>query len=118
VTDLVTTGLAGPTGIGVTDNFIYWTDNGTDKIQRSDLDGSNVTDLVTTGLVNPRFLAVIVPEPSRALLSLLGLGVVGILFRKRKLNPLQPRAGGYGEGGGWKREFLSVHFSKVSITAS
>ncbi|KAA3597653.1 MAG: T9SS C-terminal target domain-containing protein [Calditrichaeota bacterium] len=32
---------------------IYWVDEGTDKIQRSDLDGSNVEDLVTTGLSIP-----------------------------------------------------------------
>ena len=29
---------------------LYWTDIGTDKIQRSNLDGSDVEDLVTTGL--------------------------------------------------------------------
>ena len=32
---------------------LYWSDWGTDKIQRSDLDGSNVEDLVTTGLDGP-----------------------------------------------------------------
>jgi len=37
---------------------IYWCDSGTDKIQRSDHDGSNVTDLVTTGLSNPRYISV------------------------------------------------------------
>ena len=31
---------------------MYWTDVGTDKIQRSNLDGSNVQDVVT-GLNNP-----------------------------------------------------------------
>ena len=36
---------------------MYWTDNGTDKIQRANLDGSNVEDLVTTGLSNPRGIA-------------------------------------------------------------
>ena len=36
---------------------IYWTDWGTDKIQRSNLDGSNVEDLVTTGLENPYGIA-------------------------------------------------------------
>ena len=36
---------------------IYWTDEGTDKIQRADLDGSNVEDLVTTGLSRPIGLA-------------------------------------------------------------
>ncbi|KAA3597872.1 MAG: T9SS C-terminal target domain-containing protein [Calditrichaeota bacterium] len=32
---------------------MYWTDYGTKKIQRSDLDGSNIEDLVTTGLGFP-----------------------------------------------------------------
>ena len=36
---------------------MYWTDYGTDKIQRANLDGSNVEDLITTGLTNPRGLA-------------------------------------------------------------
>ena len=35
----------------------YWTDPGTFKVQRSDLDGSNVTDLVT-GLTTPVGIAV------------------------------------------------------------
>ena len=38
-------------------NKLYWTDWGTDKIQRSNLDGSGVEDLVTTGLVSPVGLA-------------------------------------------------------------
>ena len=29
---------------------MYWTDSGTDKIQRANLDGSNVEDLITTGV--------------------------------------------------------------------
>ena len=36
---------------------LYWSDWGTDKIQRADLDGSNVEDLVTTGLAGPDGLA-------------------------------------------------------------
>ena len=36
---------------------MYWTDFGTDKIQRANLDGSNVEDLVTTGLSGPRGIA-------------------------------------------------------------
>ena len=32
---------------------IYWTDWINQKIQRSDLDGSNVEDLITTGLQTP-----------------------------------------------------------------
>ena len=36
---------------------MYWTDRGTDKIQRSNLDGSGVEDLVTTGLESPARIA-------------------------------------------------------------
>ena len=36
---------------------MYWIDPATDKIQRANLDGSNVTDLVTTGLSNPVSIA-------------------------------------------------------------
>ena len=36
---------------------MYWTAEGPPRIQRADLDGSNIEDLVTTGLVNPRGLA-------------------------------------------------------------
>ena len=48
----ITTGLRipGELALDVGASKIYWTDYGTDKIQRSDLDGSNVEDLVTTGL--------------------------------------------------------------------
>ena len=38
-------------------NKMYWTDWGTDKIQRSNLDGSGVEDLVTTGLAAPSGIA-------------------------------------------------------------
>ena len=36
---------------------LYWVDAGTDKIQRADLDGSNVEDLIITGLSSPTDLA-------------------------------------------------------------
>ena len=36
---------------------IYWTDSETDKIQRANLDGSQIEDLVTTGLDSPSGLA-------------------------------------------------------------
>ena len=36
---------------------MYWTDAGTDKIQRANLDGSQIEDLVTTGLDAPSGLA-------------------------------------------------------------
>jgi len=37
---------------------IYWTDTSSDKVQSSNLDGSNVQDIVTTGLISPQTLAV------------------------------------------------------------
>ena len=43
---------------------LYWTDRGTDKIQRSNLDGSGVEDLVTTGLEHPAGLALMCPAAS------------------------------------------------------
>ena len=36
---------------------MYWTDAWTDKIQRANLDGSNVENLITTGVVTPRGIA-------------------------------------------------------------
>ena len=38
--------------------YMYWTDSGTDKIQRADLDGSNIKDIVTTGFGTPTSIAV------------------------------------------------------------
>jgi hypothetical protein len=42
---------------------MYWSDPGNDKIQRANLDGSDVEDVVTTGLVDPRFIALTHVEP-------------------------------------------------------
>ena len=39
------------------DSRIYWLDRGTDRIQRSNLDGSGLEDLVTAGLSDPTDLA-------------------------------------------------------------
>jgi hypothetical protein len=36
--------------LDVENGKMYWTDWGTDKIQRANLDGTNVEDLVTSGL--------------------------------------------------------------------
>ena len=54
IEDLVTTGLMDPLDIALdlTAGKMYWTDQGTDKIQRANLDGTNIQDLVTTGLEN------------------------------------------------------------------
>ena len=61
VEDLVTVGLSHPLGMAldVAGGKMYWTNTslhpgpwpGLDKIQRANLDGTNVEDLVTTGLV-------------------------------------------------------------------
>ena len=37
---------------------LYWTDTGTKKIQRANLDGSNVEDIITTELRNPSSIAI------------------------------------------------------------
>ncbi|MCY3681556.1 MAG: DUF4955 domain-containing protein [Gemmatimonadetes bacterium] len=37
---------------------LYWTDTGTKKIQRADLDGSNIEDIVTTRLDGPSSIAI------------------------------------------------------------
>ncbi len=68
VENLVTTGLGTPRGIAldVAGGKMYWTDSGremyrmesgTEKIQRSNLDGSGVEDLVTTGFWEPKGIA-------------------------------------------------------------
>ena len=44
-------------GSGGGTSKMYWTDDGTGKIQRANFDGSNVEDLITTGLVWPRGIA-------------------------------------------------------------
>ena len=51
----MTAGLLSPQGIvlDVAHRKMYWTDWGTDKIQRANLDGSGVEDVVTTGLEDP-----------------------------------------------------------------
>ena len=41
-----------PPSIPIADKM-YWTDQGTNKIQRASLDGSNVEDLVASGLIAP-----------------------------------------------------------------
>jgi DNA-binding beta-propeller fold protein YncE len=50
----LTVGLGTPSA---TAQRIYWTDSGCDRIQRSELDGSNVEDLVVTGLASPQGIA-------------------------------------------------------------
>ena len=50
-------GIGAPVTGGDT-TWLYWTDAGSDRIQRSRLDGSGVEDVIDSGLVNPRGLAV------------------------------------------------------------
>ena len=58
----MTSGLDKPNGLAldVADGKMYWADAGTDRIQRANLDGSNVEDLVSSadGLVDPSGVAV------------------------------------------------------------
>ena len=55
----MTTGLGTPRGLAldVSAGKLYWADSSTDKIQRANLDGSEIEDLVTEGLLSPRGLA-------------------------------------------------------------
>jgi DNA-binding beta-propeller fold protein YncE len=63
VNNLVTTVLTGPMGIAldVAGGKMYWTDQeiwaADGRIQRADLDGSNIEDLVSTGLTGPSGIA-------------------------------------------------------------
>ena len=61
--DLVTAGLLNPQSIelDVAGGRMYWTDSGTRKIRRANLDGSGVEDLVTTGLTSPHGIALYLP---------------------------------------------------------
>ena len=60
LTDILT-GLSGPSGVDVdvANGHVYWTDFGTNKIQRADVSGlnQNVEDLVSTGVTTPRDIA-------------------------------------------------------------
>ena len=49
--------IGGQDGLDSGTSKIYWLDRSTHRIQRSNLNGSNVEDLVTTGLSAPRDLA-------------------------------------------------------------
>jgi len=55
ITDLVTS-VTTPSSVALSTDKIYWADVGSDKIQRSNLDGSSIEDLVT-GLNNPSGIA-------------------------------------------------------------
>ena len=55
---------------GVEATKMYWIDANTDKIQRSNLDGSSVEDLVTTGLSYPDSIALDVAAGERRALRI------------------------------------------------
>ena len=57
--EILVSGLTKARGVALdtTADKIYWADYGSDKIQRANLDGSEVEDLVTTGILGPRGLA-------------------------------------------------------------
>ena len=59
VEDLVTRGLADPSGIAIDpyEEKMYWADDTARKIRRANLDGSEVEDLVTRGLSSPENMA-------------------------------------------------------------
>lgn len=52
----VITGLDNPEGIAIdpVNDKLYWTDSGTGKVQRANLDGTNIEDLVATGPLQPQ----------------------------------------------------------------
>ena len=52
---MIDSGLVNPRGLAVDSaaGKLYWTDYGSDRIQRANLDGSEVEDLVTAGLRIP-----------------------------------------------------------------
>ncbi len=53
------TGLSSPTAVAVDSKFIYWTDNGTDRIGRANLDGSGANpNFIAAGVTDPNGIAV------------------------------------------------------------
>ena len=58
IEDLITVGLDIPRGLALDPSAgrLYWTDNGTGRIQRADLDGSGIEEIIATGLEIPRAL--------------------------------------------------------------
>lgn len=86
---------------------MYWVDTGTEKIQRANLDGTNVEDLVTTGLMNLAGIAVDprVPEggpiPAASAYGLASFGLlllVGATLVLRRARDTSLQSGKYGLG--------------------
>ncbi len=44
--------------IDIENRLLYWTDNGTDTIEKANLDGSNIVKLFDLGLRKPRAIVV------------------------------------------------------------
>ena len=67
-------------------DYLYWADPDTGKIQRSNLDGTGQTDIVI-GLTLPIGLDIVTSVPDPATVLLMGLGLAGLGFaRRRRLN--------------------------------
>ena len=81
-------GLVTPEDAGA--SKIYWTDAGTGKIQRANLDGTSVEDLVTTGLSDPVGIALdlstppVIPVLSVWGTLLLGSGLLALAAARRR----------------------------------
>ena len=82
-------GLVTPEDAGASGKM-YWADGLADKIQRADLDGSNVEDLITTGLGIPIGIALdLRAPPAIPVLSvwgtlLLGSGLLALAAARRR----------------------------------
>ena len=88
IEDLITTGLDRPWGIAldVERGMMYWTDIGTKKIQRANLDGSNVKDLITRRLSSPVGIAL---DVERGMMYWTDTGIVTHKIQRANLDGSQ-----------------------------